>query len=102
MANVDGGVARLDRVAATKRHRVQGRHVVDVGVLPRLVHFSDDVKRTIVGDFDADPRSVQVSISESGCDTRFQVTGRISGGLQLSDQGQANISAVVDLKLTSE
>ena len=73
---------------ASQPHRVQGVHILHIGVLARPVDGADDVEGPIGHDFDIDPRLLEITIGQRRGDARLQRLGGIVLGPKRADQRQ--------------
>src|SRR3569833_1062568 len=90
-------------VAAGKRHRIQGVHTVDIGVLAGALHFSDDIEWPVILDLHTDPRILEISFGhEFSTDRSLKVMHSHPVGWDRFQQRQLHLSCTIHLILAPQ
>src|SRR5262249_42711426 len=100
--DVNLALARAIGEAASKRHRIEHIHAVDVSGLAGLVHFADDEERPVVRYFHADTRTFQIALRKLGRYIAFELMHGAACRLDLPDQRQAHMAGVIHAELAGE
>jgi hypothetical protein len=88
--------------AAAHRLGVDDLHALDISVTARAFLFAEDIKWSIIGDFDRDPRLAKIAAPLLHNDILFELADCLTAGLDIADQPIRDPARAADFKNTGQ